>query len=212
MKGYFCEGAPGTAACGWVCAWAGGCFPTAVRGCCAALTCGLRGVPARAAQAAPLRALLCRPCRRRATSGCSRCTRAACPPGLSTCRCTACTTGGGTAQLSHHLSHCVATVRLAARRRAHSRAWRTDQQPAAARPAHRPWLRTLTWLLYYAFSIFSLACGFYDLYKNLPGLQVSGRASAGLRWQLRAEAPRPAACLALHAGRGGARLARPAAI
>ena len=37
---------------------------------------------------------------------------------------------------------------------------------------YRPWLRTVTWALFYAFSFFSLACGFYDLYKNLPGLQA----------------------------------------
>lgn len=33
-------------------------------------------------------------------------------------------------------------------------------------------MRTVTWLLYYAFSIFSLLCGFYDLYKNFPVVQV----------------------------------------
>lgn len=37
---------------------------------------------------------------------------------------------------------------------------------------YRPWLRTITWLLFYAFSVFSFAVGFYDLYKVVPGLQV----------------------------------------
>ncbi|KAL4527337.1 hypothetical protein Ndes2437A_g02507 [Nannochloris sp. 'desiccata'] len=37
---------------------------------------------------------------------------------------------------------------------------------------YRPWLRSLTWVLFYAFSFFSLAVGFYDLYKTLPGLQA----------------------------------------
>ena len=36
---------------------------------------------------------------------------------------------------------------------------------------YRPWLRTLTWILFYLFSVFSLAVGFWDLYKTLPGLQ-----------------------------------------
>lgn len=37
---------------------------------------------------------------------------------------------------------------------------------------YRPWLRRLTWILFYAFSVVSLAVGFYDLYRNLPGVQV----------------------------------------
>ena len=46
---------------------------------------------------------------------------------------------------------------------------------------YRPWLRSLTWALFYAFSFFSLAVGFYDLYKTLPGLQaVLSRMVAGL--------------------------------
>jgi len=36
---------------------------------------------------------------------------------------------------------------------------------------YRPWLRTLTWILFYIFSVFSLTVGFWDLYKTLPGLQ-----------------------------------------
>jgi hypothetical protein len=37
---------------------------------------------------------------------------------------------------------------------------------------YRPWLRSLTWALFYAFSAFSFAMGFYDLLKVVPGLQV----------------------------------------
>ena len=33
---------------------------------------------------------------------------------------------------------------------------------------YRPWMRRLTWVLFIAVSIFSMACGFYDLYKNVP--------------------------------------------
>ncbi|KAL3156757.1 hypothetical protein ABBQ38_001032 [Trebouxia sp. C0009 RCD-2024] len=33
---------------------------------------------------------------------------------------------------------------------------------------YRPWMRRLTWILFIAVSIFSMACGFYDLYKNVP--------------------------------------------
>ena len=36
---------------------------------------------------------------------------------------------------------------------------------------YRPWLRSLTWILFYLFSFFSLTVGFWDLYKTLPGLQ-----------------------------------------
>ena len=46
---------------------------------------------------------------------------------------------------------------------------------------YKPWLRTLSWILFYAFSLFSLAAGFYDLYKTLPGLQaLLSRFVAGL--------------------------------
>lgn len=37
---------------------------------------------------------------------------------------------------------------------------------------YRPWVRRVTWILFYIFSIVSLAAGFYDLYRNLPGVQV----------------------------------------
>ncbi|KAL0054238.1 hypothetical protein WJX82_005935 [Trebouxia sp. C0006] len=33
---------------------------------------------------------------------------------------------------------------------------------------YRPWMRRLTWILFIAVSVFSMACGFYDLYKNVP--------------------------------------------
>ena len=33
---------------------------------------------------------------------------------------------------------------------------------------YRPWMRRLTWILFIAVSIFSMACGLYDLYKNVP--------------------------------------------
>jgi hypothetical protein len=36
---------------------------------------------------------------------------------------------------------------------------------------YRPWLRTLTWAVFIAISAFSLACGFYDLYRNVPFLE-----------------------------------------
>ncbi|KAK9820431.1 hypothetical protein WJX72_010299 [[Myrmecia] bisecta] len=35
---------------------------------------------------------------------------------------------------------------------------------------YRPWMRRVTYLLFIAISIFSMACGFYDLYKNVPYL------------------------------------------
>lgn len=42
---------------------------------------------------------------------------------------------------------------------------------------YRPWLRTLTWLLFMAVSVFSLLTGFYDLYRHMPFLdQVSPQA------------------------------------
>ncbi|GIL47069.1 hypothetical protein Vafri_3889 [Volvox africanus] len=36
---------------------------------------------------------------------------------------------------------------------------------------YRPWLRRALWLLFIAISIFSMGCGFYDLYKNVPFLK-----------------------------------------
>ncbi|EFJ51037.1 hypothetical protein VOLCADRAFT_103675 [Volvox carteri f. nagariensis] len=36
---------------------------------------------------------------------------------------------------------------------------------------YRPWLRRALWLLFIAVSIFSMGCGFYDLYKNVPFLK-----------------------------------------
>lgn len=33
---------------------------------------------------------------------------------------------------------------------------------------YRPWMRRMTWILFIAVSVFSMACGFYDLYKNVP--------------------------------------------
>ena len=48
---------------------------------------------------------------------------------------------------------------------------------------YRPWMRTITWLLFIAISIFSLACGFYDLYKNVPYLdQVRGKPARLQTW------------------------------
>lgn len=41
---------------------------------------------------------------------------------------------------------------------------------------YRPWLRTLTWLLFMAVSIFSLLTGFYDLYRHMPFLDQVRRA------------------------------------
>ena len=35
---------------------------------------------------------------------------------------------------------------------------------------YRPWMRTVTWLLFVAISSFSLAMGFYDLWHNVPYL------------------------------------------
>lgn len=37
---------------------------------------------------------------------------------------------------------------------------------------YRPWLRLLTWILFYTFTTVSLAIGFYDLWRTLPGLQA----------------------------------------
>ena len=36
---------------------------------------------------------------------------------------------------------------------------------------YRPWMRSITWVFFYLFSVLSLTLGFYDLYKTLPGLQ-----------------------------------------
>lgn len=47
---------------------------------------------------------------------------------------------------------------------------------------YRPWLRSLTWILFYLFSIFSLAVGFWDLYKTLPGLQEILAKVVGSLW------------------------------
>ncbi|KAK9796342.1 hypothetical protein WJX73_010372 [Symbiochloris irregularis] len=44
---------------------------------------------------------------------------------------------------------------------------------------YRPWMRTVTWLLFVAISIFSLIMGFYDLYKNVPYLDQVLRGLAG---------------------------------
>lgn len=38
---------------------------------------------------------------------------------------------------------------------------------------YRPWVRSMTWFLFYLFSVFSLTVGFWDLYKTLPGLQAA---------------------------------------
>lgn len=47
---------------------------------------------------------------------------------------------------------------------------------------YRPWLRNITWVLFYAFSVFSLAIGFWDLYKTLPGLQLLLNKVAASVW------------------------------
>jgi hypothetical protein len=47
---------------------------------------------------------------------------------------------------------------------------------------YRPWLRTLTWLLFYAFSIVSFLIGFFDLYKAVPGLQPLVQRLAASLW------------------------------
>ena len=36
---------------------------------------------------------------------------------------------------------------------------------------YRPWMRKVAWLAFLAISVFSMACGFYDLYKNVPFLK-----------------------------------------
>lgn len=41
---------------------------------------------------------------------------------------------------------------------------------------YRPWMRRVTWILFIAVSIFSMACGFYDLYKNVPHVDMVRRA------------------------------------
>ena len=40
---------------------------------------------------------------------------------------------------------------------------------------YRPWMRRVTWILFIAVSIFSMACGFYDLYKNVPHVDMVRR-------------------------------------
>lgn len=35
---------------------------------------------------------------------------------------------------------------------------------------YRPWMRRMTWTMFIVVSVFSMACGFYDLYKNVPHL------------------------------------------
>ncbi|KAL4858369.1 hypothetical protein ACK3TF_001355 [Chlorella vulgaris] len=47
---------------------------------------------------------------------------------------------------------------------------------------YRPWLRTVTWVLFYAFSVFSFVIGFYDLLKAVPGLQVVARQLMARMW------------------------------
>lgn len=47
---------------------------------------------------------------------------------------------------------------------------------------YRPWLRYLTWFLFYLFSVVSLLAGFYDLYKSLPGLQTFLQSIASSFW------------------------------
>lgn len=44
---------------------------------------------------------------------------------------------------------------------------------------YRPWMRRLTWTLFIAVSIFSMACGFYDLYKNVPHVDMVLRKVLG---------------------------------
>ena len=39
---------------------------------------------------------------------------------------------------------------------------------------YRPWMRRMTWTIFIAVSVFSMACGFYDLYKNVPHLDKVG--------------------------------------
>jgi hypothetical protein len=36
---------------------------------------------------------------------------------------------------------------------------------------YRPWLRRVTWITSLLITIFSMACGFYDLYHNVPYLK-----------------------------------------
>lgn len=49
---------------------------------------------------------------------------------------------------------------------------------------YRPWMRTVTWILFILISVFSLATGFYDLYKHTPYVdEVLRRALSGLRLQ-----------------------------
>lgn len=43
---------------------------------------------------------------------------------------------------------------------------------------YRPWMRQTTWLLFVLVSAFSMACGFYDLYKNVPHFKQVGMCTA----------------------------------
>ena len=59
---------------------------------------------------------------------------------------------------------------------------------------YRPWLRKLTWLLFIAISLVSMACGFYDLYKNVPYIKevraaarIARRCMAAVRRLMRGE-------------------------
>ena len=42
---------------------------------------------------------------------------------------------------------------------------------------YRPWLRTATWLLFVAVSVFSLLSGFYDLYRHFPAFEQARPAT-----------------------------------
>ena len=43
---------------------------------------------------------------------------------------------------------------------------------------YRPWMRRMTWILFIAVSVFSMACGFYDLYKNVPHVDKVSRTAS----------------------------------
>lgn len=51
--------------------------------------------------------------------------------------------------------------------------------PAYGLP-YRPWMRTATYCLFIAISVFSMALGFYDLIKNFPLLHRVGGLSHAL--------------------------------
>ena len=40
---------------------------------------------------------------------------------------------------------------------------------------YRPWMRRITYALFIAVSVFSMAVGFYDLYRHVPYLDKVGR-------------------------------------